>query len=129
MRNNKETKCEKHVLVCKYHASEKANRDLLAVYKNHLSKLNGNLQKFSKEISISCFAETDTNGNQPQTSEDNSIFAFQTIDIDGLSFNLFYDAGCGDLVISKECCDKLSAELTLNFLAHLLLRGLGSKGR
>ena len=40
-------------------------------------------------------------------SEDSSIFAFQTIDVEGLLLNIFYDSGCGDLVVTKESVDKL----------------------
>ena len=106
-KNKKEVKCEKHILVCGYHAGESSNKDLLELYKKHLVKSNSKFQTLSKEISISCFSESYNNDNQCQIVEDNSIFAFQTINVNGLKVNLFYDSGCGDLVISKECCDKL----------------------
>ena len=71
-------------------------------------KLNSGFQKFSKEISISCFAES-YHENQQQIKEENSIYALQTICIGNLLINLFFDSGCGDLVIRKECCDKLKS--------------------
>ena len=38
-----------------------------------------------------------------------NIYAPQTICIGDLLINLFFDSGCGDLVIRKECCDKLKS--------------------
>ena len=58
MKNGKQMKCEKHVLVCGFHATEKSNIDLFELYKINMNKLNSKLQNFTKEISISWFAET-----------------------------------------------------------------------
>ena len=129
IKNGKERKCEKHVLVCGYHVTEKGNKDLLDLFKKNMNKLNSKFQNFTKEISISCFAETYNNDNQHLTQEDNSIFAFQTINVDGLSFNLFYDTGCGDLVINKESCDKLKSvgRAKLEFPGPIVLNGVGNQ--
>ena len=65
---------------------------------------------------------------QNLNQEDNSIFAFQTINVDSLLFNLFYDSGCGDLIISKESCDKLKSLDRANRLSPgpLVLHGVGN---
>ena len=80
-------KCENHVLVCGYHANEKSNKDLLEEYKRNVIKAHEKYQNFSKEVSISCFADI-YNG-----LDDSSIFAFQMIDVEGPKLNLFYDSG------------------------------------
>ena len=36
-----------------------------------------------------------------------AIFQLQTIDVDGIKLNLFFDRGCGDIVIKKSAIDKL----------------------
>ena len=70
LKHGKEMKCEKHVLVCGYHANEKSNKDLLEEYKRNIIKAHEKYQHFSKEVSISCFADI-YNG-----LDDSSIFAF-----------------------------------------------------
>ena len=98
-KNNKELTCEKHVLVCGFHANEISNKDLLEEYKKNVIKPHGKFQNFTKEVKISFFNDAN---EQYSESEDSSIFAFQTIDVDGQTFNLFYDSGCGDLVVDKQ---------------------------
>ena len=61
--------------------------------------------------------------------EDNSIFAFQRIDIDGVRLNIFYDTGCGDLVISKEAVDKLKrlGRAKIEFVGPIVLNGVSNQ--
>ena len=99
-------KCEKHVLVCGFHCKEAANQELLEVYKKNSEKAHKNLKDFSKNVKISHFSVTyaaDSEGDR----EDSSIFGFQQIEVDGVKLNIFYDSGCGDLVVSKDIVDKL----------------------
>ena len=70
-------------------------------------KAHGNIFEFTKDIAISCFSETYSADSWHSNVEDSSIFAFQIIDVAGLKLNLFYDSGCGDLVVSKEAADML----------------------
>ena len=99
--------CEKHVLVCGYRADQKRNKHLLEVYKKHMFEGN-KFQDFSKAVNISCFFfESYNNDGSPENIEFSSIYAFQTIKIERLKLNLFYDSGCGDIIVSKKCIDKL----------------------
>ena len=36
-----------------------------------------------------------------------AIFQLQTIDVDGSRINLFFDSGCGDMVVKKSAVDRL----------------------
>ena len=39
--------------------------------------------------------------------EESSIFQFQTILVNGSKFNMFYDSGCGDMIIKKSAAERL----------------------
>ena len=128
-KNGKEIKCHNHVLVCPYHADNVKNKELLDLYKTNMDNFNKNFKEFSKNISTSCFSEVYKNDNQKPQHEDNSIFAFQTIDVEGLQFNIFYDSGCGDLVISKDCRNRLTSigRAKLEHDGPITLNGVGNQ--
>ena len=105
--DRKELKCEKHVLVCGYHCREKNNKELLELYRRKVIGVHGKFFEFSKAISISCFSEVYNIDSKCSDVKESSVFAFQTVDVAGLKLNLFYDSGCGDLIVKKETADKL----------------------
>ena len=125
-KNGKELICEKHVLVCGFHANEKSNKDLLEEYKKTVIKPNGKFQDFTKEVKISFFNDAN---EQYSESEDCSIFAFQTIKVNDDTFNLFYDSGCGDLVVDKNSILKLLeiSRATQEFSGPIVLSGVGNQ--
>ena len=86
--------------MCGYHANEKSNEDILELYKKNVIRANGKFNDFTQDVKISNFSES--YNNRRLYSEDSSIFAFQTIDVEGLLLKIFYDSGCGDLVVTKE---------------------------
>ena len=92
-------------------------------------KVHGKFFKFSKDIAISCFSETYNADSRRSDVEDSSIFAFQTIDVAGLKLNLFYDSGCGDLVVSKEATDMLQEirRAKQEFSGPVILNGVGNQ--
>lgn len=99
--------CANHVLVCGFHCKEKKNQDLLETFKKNVIKANTKYADFTKEINICNFSEIyGTMSNFADIAE-SSVFAFQTIDIQGMKINIFYDSGCGDLVVRKDTIDKL----------------------
>ena len=112
-KDDTEALCEKHVLVCGHHCDLDANKQLLEKYKQNVIQTNGKFVEFTKSVSISCFVETytvnTTFGCNPEYSDvtDHGVFAFQTIDVSGVKLNIFYDSGCGDLVVRKGAADKL----------------------
>ena len=38
---------------------------------------------------------------------ESAIFQLQTIDVDGIRLNLFFNSGCGDMVVKKSALDRL----------------------
>ena len=99
-------KCEKHVLVCGHHHEDAKNVALLETFKKNVIKPNSKFFNFTKEISISNFANAFT--NLESGVEADSIFMFQIVQIaNGFRLTFFYDGGCGDAIISKECADLL----------------------
>ncbi len=107
VKNGKKLRCEKHVLTCGYHCKGKQNKDLLELYKRNVIRAHGKFFEFSKDISISCFSEIYNSDSQNSDLRESSVFLFQTIDVAGLKLNLFYDSGCGDLIVTKDAVDKL----------------------
>ena len=71
-------------------------------------RAHGKFNEFTEDVKIMCFAGS--YNNKGLYSEDSSIFAFQTIDVEGLLLNIFYNSGCGDLVVTKESGDKLKVK-------------------
>ena len=129
VKDDVEKTCSKHVLVCGFHSDKQSNKDLLALYKQKIIEPHGKFFDFSKNVSLSCFSESYPAGNGSEGSEEGSIFAFQTISISGLLGNIFYDNGCGDLVVSKKFVDLLMqigrAELVIP--GEMVLRGVNDQ--
>ena len=107
-KGGKSLKCNKHVLVCGYHHKDAKNVTLLENFKTALITPNKKFFDFTKNISISNFASAFTSNNDDSESNDHSIFMFQMVEIaNGFRLNYFYDGGCGEAIISKECADLL----------------------
>ena len=98
----KELKCAKHVLVCGYHAKEKSNQELLEKYKKNVVKTNGKFFEFTNSISLSCFSKNFGAESEYWNGSESSVFAFQNINVAGLGLQIFFDSGCGDLVVRKD---------------------------
>ena len=125
-KEGKHLKCEKHVLVCGFHFEEKGNQEILKLYRKNVIE-KGNFQVFSKNVSISCFSEAYNNGKSSKSHEDSSIFLFQRIEVEGIEVNIFFDSGCGDLVVRKGIVDKLQGmgQAKLEFSGPFVLNGVG----
>ena len=109
-----------HVLLCSHHKDSKDNLELLEKFKSDVIHKVKNLEDFSKKISI-CYSQSvgtihitekkdvPNLGNSKTEPDvrDNAIFMLQTINIEGKKFNLFFDSGCGDMVIKKSAVDCL----------------------
>ena len=98
----------KHVLVCHEHANEPQNRELFEKYmKKFISNSRVEYKQFTKNMKLSFYSDTYV-ANVEDESIENSIFMLQTIQVEGKSFNVFYDTGCGDLVARKGAVDELA---------------------
>ena len=115
---NSHEKGEKiHVLLCNTHKNDEKNLQVLKEFKERfIINCPQSLPRYSE--GISCFSEAvgvcrgPTNNTfrnivcEPDIS-DSAIFQLQTIDVEGIKLNMFFDSGCGDLVIKKSAVEKL----------------------
>ena len=98
-----------HVLVCEIHKGEETNQSLFKDFKkDKISKLELLLPEFSKQIKLSYHNTVDHSGSKDyQKKDESAIYILQTITIDDLPLNLFFDSGCCDLVSRKGAIDRL----------------------
>ena len=106
VKDGAEKQCKKHVLVCGHHCESENNKSLLKIYKQKVITAQGHFQDFTKNVAISCFSETFISDTLPDVRE-NSVFAFQPLDVDGNTITMFYDNGCGDMILSKAAAEIL----------------------
>ena len=118
-----------HVLLCETHKGNPANTKILEEYKkNVLQRRSTNFKTFTTEISLICYT-----GNSPNSSladvSDSAIFMLQTIDVNNLHVNLFFDSGCGDIVVKKSAVDELlkQGRAEQKVKGPLILKGVGDK--
>ena len=108
-----------HVLLCENHKARQENIDLLGEYmKNFICKRSDLFENFTKNITLVCQSDG-TVDSYPVSEEavspevkrevipdipDRACFQLQTINVKGRGssrrINMFYDGGCGDMVIS-----------------------------
>ena len=107
-----------HILLCEKHKKENATVKLLEKFKDKFIKnCKVKLPNFSRNLS--CFNEIvgvrevlsgeAVNYHNESDVTENAIFQLQTIEVDGVRLNLFFDSGCGDMVIRKSAIERLSA--------------------
>ena len=107
-----------HVLLCEKHKKDDKNVKLLEKFKTKfITNSKESLPVFCRNIS--CFAQTlhvsltlgsifKEFDSRPDV-EYSAIFALQTIEVLNIRLNLFFDNGCGDLVIKQSAAKKLEA--------------------
>ena len=108
-KGEQELKCKHHVLVCGFHCEKQCNKELLDKYKNEVIKVNDSHLDFTKNVSLACFSEAFTADPDRNDVKDASVYAFQTIKEDDEPFNLFYDNGCGDMIITNDALERLKS--------------------
>ena len=110
-----------HVLLCGLHKNDANNVKLLAQFKEKfIENCNMPLPLFSRQIS--CFSDivgiSKFPGQHLDTFIDfltdsditeSAIFQLQTIEIQDVKLNLFFDSGCGDMIVKKSAVEKLAA--------------------
>ena len=120
-----------HVLLCEDHKNKPGNKKVLDDYiKNFISKRSVGFEKFTTDISLVCF----TSSKELLVSKkiisdvnDSALFMLQTINVEDISVNIFYDSGCGDIVIKKSAVDALirAGRAELQIPGPIPLRGVG----
>ena len=104
-----------HVLLCDTHKNDPANVALLEKYKERIiSKRSNKFKDFTKNISLICVTLSVHIGgvrngltNVIPDIRFSAIFMLQTIIVDGVTLRLFFDTGCGDIVVKKSAMDAL----------------------
>ena len=120
-----------HVLLCEDHKNKPENKKVLDDYiKNFISKRSDGFEKFTTDISLVCF----TSSKELLVSKkiisdvnDSALFMLQTINVEDISLNIFYDSGCGDIVIKKSAVDALirAGRAELQIPGPIPLKGVG----
>ena len=136
-----------HVLLCERHKNRPENLELLKNYmENFIKKRSSTFQDFTKNISLVCHHNEVylanpvgkmSNSKIIPDIEDRACFQLQTISIKGQlkgrtktrQVNMFYDGGCGDMVISKATVDFLLSigRATLLKPGPLCLKGVNDQ--
>ena len=104
-----------HFLLCETHKTDVKNVQLLEKYKDKFIRNNNSLPNFSLNIAcmtMSIFVTNPTGScfdglNSRPDVQDSAIFMLQTIFVCGVRLNIFFDNGCGDLVVRRSAVDKL----------------------
>ena len=111
-----------HILLCEKHRKESANIKLLNKFKDKfiknckvpLPQYSRNLSCFTETVGVTEILKKDLENSQVSYQIGNdvtesAIFQLQTIEIDGVRLNIFFDSGCGDMIIRKSAVEKLIA--------------------
>ena len=97
-------------MICDSHKHKPENLELLEKYKQKCI-LSGDHASFSKDISIFHIHDPEVyktqNGARSEDIKDVAVFLLQTIRVEGVNLNLFYDNGCSDMCITKRAVDLL----------------------
>ena len=146
---------KKHVLLCDEHKNSQDNEALLERYKAKCMK-NPSLPSFSREIKLSFHAnsailtsniyQSVAEQNAPESNvpvqnvselnvadsddeiKDRGIYMLQQIKMRGEMFNIFFDSGCSDFLITKDAVNRLGSSATLLSKVPVSIGGLaGSK--
>ena len=129
-----------HILVCDKHKNNEENLRLLDLYKSKCVE-NRNQADFSKDIRIAFHVDDpglyEVRNDTDDCAEDVAIYMLQTIKVGGQKFNLFYDNGCSDMVVSKKAADLLTkvgkarniSKKTVSLTGIGDLKTVGSHGR
>ena len=103
-----------HILVCDKHKNNPDNLNLLDTYKSRCIQ-NRNHKDFTLNIRIAFHVSNPHPGayevglevELDDCEKDVSVYMLQTISISENDFNLFFDNGCSDMVVSKRALDVL----------------------
>ena len=107
-----------HVLLCNDHKADAKNLELVAKFiEKFITSCQFPIPPSSRNIScftsIVCVAKPLSSGNvfdglvtEPEIVE-SAIFQLQTIVVGGISLKLFFDNGCGDMVVKRAAVEKL----------------------
>ena len=106
-----------HVLICDQHKNDEKNKKLLEKFKEKfIQNCPVKLPEFTKLLTTFCNISATVKADdffkkfdcEPPVKH-GSIFAQQTIWVNGFPLNIFYDNGCGDMVVKESAIVKLTS--------------------
>ena len=117
---------KKHVLLCEEHKECKENEDLLNLYKSkYIEKIPG-IPAFCKELRLSFHSNSSYSVKIPVHDENiRGIYMFQAIKLNGELFNIFFDTGCSDFLITKDAVNRLGSHVSLLSNEPVTVSGVG----
>ena len=127
--------CKKHVLVCQDHATDQENDKILQLYKQRCIERQQSLLDFSKDIKLTFHSDVESShiSNRNSVGEDSvsnrAIYIFQTIDVDGKRYTIFFDLGCSDMVIRKHAASNLNHRCQLEYKGDVTISGVGQSSQ
>ncbi len=122
---------KKHLLVCEEHKNDVANKTLLEEYRTRCitRNCNSNLPNFAKEIQLSFHCVYTSNPlPSPGEYDHDAIYMFQQIKVNGEIFMLFFDNGCGEIVMTLDAVQRLGSNAKQVFNGTVSLGGVGGVG-
>ena len=122
---------KKHVLVCEEHKNDNSNKQLLEEYRTRCitRNCNTNLPNFAKEIQLSFHCVYTSNPlPSPGEFDHDAIYMFQRIHINGETFLLFFDNGCGEIVMTNNAVQRLKGNAKQVYQGSVKLGGVGGVG-
>ena len=107
-----------HILLCEVHKKDGANIKLLEKFKmkfidnckSTLPPCSKQLACFSEMVGVATCAGEQNSSDTPRLMSDvieSAVFQLQTIEVEGISLNLFFDTGCSEMVVRKSAVQKL----------------------
>ena len=104
-----------HVLLCEAHRTSPRNIQLLKDFKdNIIAKRSPNFENFTLNISLVSVSVTLSSTSMSSGFSNliadirfSAIFMFQTISVGGVTLRLFFDTGCGDIVVKRSAMEAL----------------------
>ena len=119
-------------MVCQEHQNEKGNLKLLDEYKLKIfrSKENipSNFVAITPLYTVGGIPMKKIEGlGENRKQRESAVYMFQRIEVDGNTYNLFFDSGCGDLVCRKEATTKLGRRANQEVAGPTRLFSVGDK--
>ena len=118
---------KKHVLVCEEHKNLEANKTLLEEYRARCinRRCNTDLPEYSRTIQLSHHCAFISQGTLDEGKVGRGIYQFQQIKVHGERFNLFFDNGCGDSVVTADAVKRLGKNVIKTKKGNVSLGGVG----
>ena len=117
---------KKHVLLCEEHKESKENEDLLNLYKTkYIEKIPG-IPTFCKELRLSFHSNSSYSVKIPvHDANIRGFTCFRQFKLGGELFNIFFDTGCSDFLITKDAVNRLGSHVNLISGVPVTVSGVG----